>query len=282
MAKPHAALRAFGLQLRQAREFAGLTNRDLAELLTWAPSKISKLEMGHQTATAQDVRDWAAATHLDAGKLAHLLAELERVRLEYTAWRQQLADGTGAKQAARLRAESDVTSIRAFEPAVIPGLLQTAEYARSILSGFVDTYQVVNDVDEGVRVRIRRQESLYRPGKAFHFVVAEAALYTRMAPASVMVGQLDRLLAVAGLPSVTLGVIPFSATYVVGPLNGFWIFDDNYVLVETFSAELTITEAAEVALHVRIFERLSDSAVYDGDARQLITLAAAGYQSAMA
>lgn len=282
MAKPHAALRAFGLQLRQARESAGLSNRDLAELLTWAPSKISKLEMGHQTATAQDVHDWARATRLNAAELTELLADLDRARLEYTAWRQQLAGGTGAKQAARLRAESDVTSIRAFEPAVIPGLLQTAEYARSILSGFVDTYQVVNDVDEGVHVRMRRQESLYKPGRTFHFVIAEAALHTRMAPASVMIGQLDRLLAIAGLPSVTLGVIPFTATYIVGPLNGFWIFDNTYVLVETFSAELTITETAEVALHTRIFERLSDAAAYDGDARQLITLAAAGYQSAMA
>lgn len=278
MAKPHAALRAFGLELRQAREDAGYGTRRLAELLAWPPSKISKLENGQQTATADDVAAWAAATRCDGAMTSRLHTELRRARQEYAAWRQQLAAGTGARQHAQLRGEAEAQTIRAFEPAVVPGLLQTPDYARHVLTGVVETYELPPDVEEGVRVRMRRQEILYAAGeRRLRFLIGEAALYTRMAPADVMAAQLDRLLVVAGVPPVDLAIVPFTARYRVGPLNGFWIFDDRYVLVETLSAELTLAEPAEVALHSRIFDSLWQQAVSDEDARRLIIRASQSY-----
>lgn len=277
MAKPHDALRAFGLQLRQAREDAGLGTRRLAELLSWPPSKISKLENGQQAATMDDVSAWATATGCDSGATRRLHTDLRKARQEYAAWRQRLASGTGARQQSQLRGESEATTIRAFEQAIIPGLLQTPDYARNVLTGVIETYELPRDVDEGVRVRLKRQEILYAPDKQLRFLIAEAALYCRMAPAEVMAAQLDRLLVVAGVPTVQVGIVPFTARYTVGPLNGFWIYDDSYVLVETLAAELTLTEPDEVALHVRIFDSLWKQAATAADARSLIVRASQHY-----
>jgi hypothetical protein len=250
----------------------------MAALLSWPPSKISKLENGQQAATPEDVQAWAETAGATTEVVDQLLTGLHQARLDYAAWRQQLSEGTGAKQQARLRAESDVGHIAAFEPAVIPGLLQTPDYARHVLAGIVDMYGVVDDVEEGVRMRIRRQEALYQPDKQFRFLIAEPALYCRMAPPEVMTAQLDRLMVAAGMETVELGLLPFSARYTVGPLNGFWIFDDSYVLVETLSAELTITEPTDVALYGRIFHQLWQQAVTGDAARALLVRASAAYR----
>jgi len=278
LAKPHAALRAFGLQLRQVREDAGISGRAMAELLGWPPSKISKLEHGQQTATAADVVAWVGAAGAAAGVLERLVAGLERARLEYAAWRQQLADGTRARQQSRLRAEAEVSSIRAFEPAVVPGLLQTPDYARHVLAGIVEMYGVVDDVEEGVRVRLRRQELLYNSEKRFRFLMAEPALYCQMAPREVMIAQIDRLLVAAGMETVELSIVPFSARWPVGPLNGYWIFDDQYVLIETLSAELTVTEPADVDLYARIFDTMWARAVSGDGARAVLLRASQAYR----
>jgi transcriptional regulator with XRE-family HTH domain len=270
VAKPHDALRAFGLQLRRVREDAGLTGRAVADRTGWPHSKVSKLERGQQTATASDVEAWVDATGADPDTNAELLAALQHARMEYIAWRQRLSTGTRARQVQRREAEAEASLIRAFEPGVIPGLLQTPDYARAVFQGLITTYQVANDVEEGVRARLRRQEILHQPGRKYHFVLAEAALYCRMADGLTMRGQLDRLLAVGRLPSVDLAVIPLGTRWPVGPLNGFWLFDRDYALVETLGAELTLREPTELAVYERIFETFSGLAVRGSAAADLI------------
>src|SRR6266498_5415335 len=93
---------------------------------------------------------------------------------------------------------------------VVPGLLQTAEYARARFAQGVRLHKVPDDVDEAVRLRVQRQEILYRPDKRFHFVLTEAALRNRLCPVDVMLAQLDRLVALSALRNVRLGIIPFA------------------------------------------------------------------------
>ena len=270
VAKPHDALRAFGLQLRRVREDAGLTGRAIADRTGWPHSKVSKLERGQQTATPSDVDAWAAATDATPEVTAALHTALGHARMEYIAWRQQLSTGTRARQVQRREAEAEASLIRAFEPGVMPGLLQTPDYARAVFQGLITTYQVADDVEEGVRARLRRQELLHQPGRQFRFILAEAALYCRMADPMTMRGQLDRLLTVARLPLVDLAVVPLGARWPVGPLNGFWLFDHDYALVETLGAELTLREPNELAVYERIFETFSGLAVRGSAATDLI------------
>ena len=160
--------------------------------------------------------------------------------------------------------------VRAFEPDIIPGLLQTAEYARHILRHVVAFDGIPDDVEEGVRTRLRRQEMLYDPGKQFRFLVAEAALRYRICPLPVLRGQLDRLIALSGLDNVELGILPLDADLPVLMLEGFWIYDERLVRVETLSAELTFREPYDIERYVRVFEMLWEMAKQGEEATAVV------------
>jgi hypothetical protein len=118
---------------------------------------------------------------------------------------------------------------------------------------------------------MQRQEVLYQPGKRFHFVLTEAALRYRLCPREVMIGQLDRLVALSAMSTVRVGIIAFDTELPESPKHGFWIFDDRMVLVETIAAELTLKQPQEIALYTRVFERLASVASYGSDARGIVT-----------
>jgi hypothetical protein len=129
---------------------------------------------------------------------------------------------------------------------------------------------VRNDIDEAVAARVQRQNILYRPDKRFHFVLTEAVLRYRLCPPEVMLGQLDRLVSFAALPNVKLGIIGFETAYVVAPSHGFWLLDDDRVMVETFSAELNLAQPQEISLYAGIFDSLAATASYGRAARGII------------
>jgi len=268
---PAAEARAqFGSRLRQLREDSGLTGRGFAARVGWAASKVSRLEHGKQTATPHDVVAWAEAAGVPIQVQDELLAELRQMRFEYAAWRRQLRRGTAARQRAGISLDAGTQLVRAFEPDIIPGLLQTAEYARHILRHVVAFDGIPDDVEEGVRTRLRRQEILYDPGKQFRFLVAEAALRYRICPLPVLRGQLDRLIALPGLDNVELGILPLDADLPVLMLEGFWIYDERLVRVETLSAELTFREPYDIERYVRVFEMLWEVGVRSEGAAKLI------------
>ena len=166
--------------------------------------------------------------------------------------------------------ESETEIIRWYEPLLVPGLLQTAEYAAAVLRRVIDFYEVPDDVDAGVATRMRRQQILYEPGHRFHFVMAQQALRTVVGGPEVMAGQFDRLLSVMSLTRVRLGIVPDRVPYMV-PSNQFIIFDDRLVQVEAVSAEISVTQPREIALYRRSFASLAESALYGVAARELIT-----------
>ncbi|MGH3824981.1 MAG: Scr1 family TA system antitoxin-like transcriptional regulator [Pseudonocardiaceae bacterium] len=86
---------------------------------------------------------------------------------------------------------------------------------------------------------MQRQEMLYRPDKRFHFILTEAALRYCLVSADIMIGQLDRLMAISSMRNVKLGIIDFKTKYVIDPRHNFWVLDNDLVQVETYSAELT-------------------------------------------
>ncbi len=160
---------------------------------------------------------------------------------------------------------------RVFEATVIPGLLQTAEYARIRYAEGIRLFKLPNDINTAVEGRMKRQDMFYRPDKRFHFVMTEAALRFRMCPPAVMLGQLDRLISLAALPNVKLGIIDFDTHYTASPWHGFWLYDDEKVIVETFSAGLNLAQPQEIELYGNIFEELAAIASYGRSARAIIT-----------
>jgi Domain of unknown function (DUF5753) len=85
-----------------------------------------------------------------------------------------------------------------------------------------------------------------------------------------MLGQLDRLVSFSALPNVKLGIIGFETAYVVAPAHGFWLLDNDRVVVETFSAELNLAQPQEISLYSGIFDLLATVASYGRAARAII------------
>lgn len=265
----HQVKEALGLRLRELRLDAGITGTELARRAGWHQTKVSKIEYGKTKPTEQDIRTWCVLTSAEA-QVPDLIATVRNLEAAYLEWRRVLGTGTKRRQQASLKFEAECEFMRWFEPFIVPGLLQTAEYAEEILRKVIAFYKTANDLDEGVSKRMERQQILYRRSHRFHFIMAEQALNTTVGSDQVMVGQLDRLLAVATMPRVTLGIVPTHALYEV-PISNFIMFDNRMVMVETIAAEMTVTQPREIALYGRSFDALAEQSLTGETARKLIS-----------
>jgi transcriptional regulator with XRE-family HTH domain len=266
----HEARSALGKRLRELRTSAGVTGRELAESLSWPASKVSKLENGRQTPSVQDIKDWTRITGSQA-EAEGLLVSLHNLEIQHSEWQSQLRSGLRPHQQQLAEIDAQTSSFRVFDPATIPGILQTAEYARARFAEGALLFGTPNDIDYAVRARMQRQELLYRRDKQFHFVITEATLRYRRSALEVHLAQLDRLMSLSALPNVKLGIIGFETQFVVGPWHAFWLRDARRVTVETFSAELNLSQSKEIELYASIFEKMAAIANYGRTARAVIT-----------
>jgi transcriptional regulator with XRE-family HTH domain len=266
----HVARNVLGKRLRGLRQQAGLTGRQLAESLSWPQSKVSKLETARQAPSEDDIRAWARATGNET-QADELLTALHALEAQHAEWQHVLRPGLQLHQSEIAKLDAKTRLFRVFEATVVPGMLQTAEYARARLVQGIILYKASNDIDQAVQARMKRQELLYWPDKRFHFVITEAALRLRLCAPEVMLAQLDRLISLSALSNVRLGIISSGAQYVVGPWHGFWLRDNERVFVETFSAELKLVQSSEIELYSHIFEQFTAVASYGRAARAIIT-----------
>lgn len=269
------AREALGVRLRELRLSAPggrLTGTQLAEQHGWAKSKVSKLENGRQTATPEDLKLWAEATGQPEA-YDELLARLRGFESHIRSWRRQLAAGHQPVQETITSEYRRSAVVHGFEGTTVPGILQTADYARSIFMRYAELQRSKRDTEEAVRARMRRQELLYDSHKRFRILIGQAALHSLICPPSVLLGQLDRLSGILGMDTVQLGVIPLDASLKLPPTGGFWIHDERLVTVETWHAELWVDDSDSIATYLRVWKTLQQSAVYGPDAQNVINAA---------
>lgn len=269
------AREALGNRLREMRLDAHLNGRQLAAAAGWTPSKVSKIESGRQTPSDSDLHTWARLCdkpHL----VSELTASLRSLEQQYVEFRRMFRTGLASRQRAIADIEAKAKLTRNFEPCFVPGLLQSAEYARyRFLEGDEgDTDRGVPtseaELEEAIAARMERQQALHRPGQRFHFVMTEAVLRYQVCPPKVMAGQLGQLISATTLPTVRVGIIPFDAPLPVGPLHGFHLYDRSLVLVELFTAVLNVTQLDEIGAYERVFGHLAGAAIYGSGARQIL------------
>lgn len=261
-------------RLRALRERAGLAGKDLAAATGWQPSKVSRLENGRTMPSRDDLRTWIAACGADDAVLQELLALLGEVQAFHQDWKRRLRrGGHAAVQATYYEMVRDARLVQNFEVACVPGLLQTPEYARAMLTESAAEHGVGDgDLDDAVASRLARQQFLYEAGRKFEFIVTEAVLRFLLVPPEVMRGQLDRLQSIIGAPNIRFGVIPFGVRLATTPQNSFLICDDTVVL-ETFVEE--VQPPPDVAAsYLPVMKVLWESAVTGDAARRLISDAA--------
>lgn len=266
------AKEAFGGRLRELRKDAGLTGRQLSAATGLHFTKVSRLEHGGQNPSDADIRAWCQACDVEE-QIPELVATLRGIEGMWLEWRRQLRGGWKWLQESARPLYEDAHLVRCYESVVVPGILQTAEYCAAVLRIAAEFYEIDHDIDAAIEARMERQRFLYHGDRRFAFVLEAWALQTIYGSREVMLAQLDRLLAVATLPRVSLGIIAPTAVRTMWPGEGFWIYDKRLVTVETTSAEMKVTQPREIALFARAFTGLQQLAVHGPDARQVIASA---------
>lgn len=269
------AREALGVRLRELRLTAPdgrLTGTALARKLGWPNSRISKLELGQQTATPDDLRQWADACG-QPGAFEELRSRLAGFETHIRSWNRQLSGGHRPVQDAHNEAQSQSKVLRAWESSWVVGVLQTPDYARAVLTRSAELHRSPRDVEEAVRARMKRQELLYSGSRRYHIILWEPVLRALVCSPSVLAVQLDRLAGVVGMDTVELGIVPLAASLKVPPGTGFWIYDDRLVVTEAWHAEMWLDDADSVALYLRTWQTLRESAVYGADAANVINAA---------
>jgi transcriptional regulator with XRE-family HTH domain len=250
-------------RLRELREAAELSTTRLAASLGWSQSKVSKIENGRTRPAISDVEAWLAAVDAPSDLRAVVVDLAESVHVASTIWDQTLRGGREEHQRVVGRLREQAVEIRVFQNGVVPGLLQTAEYARRVLR-LADVFQL-RDTTQAAATRIERQTILYEDGRTFEFVVTEAALRYCPGPPGLLVAQYDKLLSALTLPGVSISVLPSDSTASTVQIQPFVIYrlpdDTALVTIETYTRELTLTDAEEVKVYQEVYERLRADAL---------------------
>ena len=253
----------FGAELRYYRTRAGLSQKDLASRANVSHDVISKIETGERPPAEDFPPRLDAVPDLDTrGALTRLWDHLKKGQKQRLhGWFQEWAD-----------IEAQATVLRWYEPLVVPGLLQTEDYARAILGARPDGN--LDDLDEQVAARLARQAVLDRPdAPQLWCVLDEGVLHRAIGGSKVTRSQLYRLAEVAEHPKTTIQVIRAAGAH-AGLLAHFVIADLDarppVVYLET-AAEGHVTDSPSVAAHVALsFDRLRAEAESRAASRDLI------------
>ncbi len=250
------ALQALGARLRGFRKDAGFASgRAFARATSWQESKVSRIENGKQRPSEDDIRVWCETTG-QGDQLGDLVAIVRHVDELWLERRRQLQTGVEKRQRQAIPVYAKTKVFRIWHPTLVWGTLQTADYAAEVFQQGVSYYEIPNDTEAAVAKRLERQQYLYQGERIFNVLLGEQALYTNFGGPEVMKGQLDRLLAVMRLPRLSLGIVPKSAPTFIWPGNAFSMFDSRLVLVETYSAEFSVSQPREIELYTKAFALL--------------------------
>lgn len=263
------AKEAFGSRLREIRQDAGLTGRQLAELSGFHFTKISRVEHGAQGLSDADIRTWCLACDA-TDEIPSLIAQARAADSLYREWKRQARSGLRRLQETIGPLYEQTRLFRVHEHWSIPGLLQTAAYSTESMAYWSGLLKLPDDRTAATAARLERQRVLRSGDHQFVFLLAEQALRTRIGTAETMVEQLDRVLGVMALTNVSIGIIPATAGLGAHTQTAFWIFDDDLVKVETLTAALDITRPDEIEIYVTVFEQMQRAARYGRRARSLI------------
>ena len=258
-----------GYRLRDIRKDARVSGRELAALTGWHFTKISKIEHGSSMPSEADIELWCFHCGAES-QVPDLTATARGIEKLYVELRRLLRTGTARYQQELLANETRTHHFRIFDPAIIPGALQTPGYATIRISEFADMVGIPADVQSTVAVRMARAKLLESGDRLFHFVLGEHALRAALDDQDVMEEQLRHLQEMSRLPRLRLGILPTSVRHYM-TLCGFWIFDDREVQIETYSAAVRITQPREIAMYAKVFEHYSRRAIYGQEARDLIS-----------
>ncbi|MGW2542658.1 helix-turn-helix domain-containing protein [Kitasatospora sp. NPDC001574] len=256
-----------GAALRELRKASGKEAKAVARGAVMSPSKLSKIETGKVSPTIVDVERILTAIAVSDEVKAEYMDAARAEATEATAWRLIRRLGHYRKQQ-QIKALDDSTQLlRVFQPSLVPGLLQTPEYARAV---FGRRELSEEQLSRAVAARLARQQSLYDATKTLRFVMTEPVLRWRLVPAAMMAGQLDRIISASRLSHVDIRIVPLAAPQTDVPAHSFVIRDDRMVTVETIHAEVVVTDPRDTEAYVHKFDGFAARALSGDEMRRMV------------
>jgi transcriptional regulator with XRE-family HTH domain len=265
---PEVRRRRLAAELRRLRGESRLKTTDVARHLGWSPSKVSRYELARTGLKLSDVREMLTFYGVDTPRQNELLALAEEASEK--GWWEDFSDVLPEEQISLTGLEDEATAEWAWHLEVIPGLLQTEEYARHVNSkGYSLAPVPPGQIERSIGVRMKRQEVLTRdPPLRLSVVLDEGVLRRRVGGPHVMRRQLSRLIAVAQLPNVSIRVLRLESDPPI-LINSFVLlrFGDegtrmpDVVYTEHFRATLYFEGETDTYQYRIVFQRLQDGAL---------------------
>ena len=256
------------VQLRGER-----TQREVAEALDWSPSKVLRIENGAIGVSPTDLRALLALYGVSNPALVEMLVHMAKESRHSVA--SPYADVLAPEMVLYLRFEASASALRQYHPYLIPGLLQTEEYARAVIDSFADPQTPAEVRERQLEARLARQAVLGRARS--HFILDESALRRRVDDDGVtMRGQLTHIVELSRRGNVTIQVLPFGAGLCRGAQWPFVLLDfpdaddDTLLYLEGRDTRVTRDDRAELARHEAAFAELSSAAIPDAELPALI------------
>lgn len=251
-----------GAQLRRLREARGITREAAGYQIRASESKISRLELGRVGFKDRDISDLLKLYGVTDPAQREALVALAR-EANSPGWWHSYDDVLPVWFQTYVGLEEAASLIRSYEIQFLPGLLQTEEYARAVVSAGTPNAPL-DEVERRVHLRVQRQKILHRPSApAFWAVVDEAALHRPIGGSKVMKRQVEHLLELMDQPNVTLQVMPFRFGGHAGEGGAFTIlrFPDpelpDVVYVEQLVSAYYLDKRDYVEKYARVMDRLT-------------------------
>ena len=277
-ASPTVRRRRLAAELRRLR--GNRTGTVVAKALGWSPAKISRYELGRSSFPLDEVEkllDFYGVTEPRRGQLLALAEEANK-----RGWWEDYADALLPEYMEFIGLEAEAVSAAHWQVELVPGLLQTEQYARHVMSGYEGAVPTPPGIlERRVQVRLIRQQALTArdPGLHLSAVLDESVLLRSFGGHRVMHGQLVHLAEMSELPNVELRVLPLRSDAAL-IADSFVIFGfsalhetsklGDVVSTESLKSELYVEGETDTYIYRQFFRAVSEAALSPAASRDLL------------
>lgn len=271
-------------ELRTARLDKGLTQEQVANAITWSLSKMNRIEKIKTGITVNDVK--ALLSLYDITEREDELVALAKAARQPPWWRRRYSQFAPARLLDLIDYEYAASAISQFENTYVPGILQTEEYASTVLQDFYDAASGDERVAALVDLRTRRRDLLTSDNAPqFTFILDEPVLHRLAGSPSVTRQQLEHLVSVAKLPNVNIRIVPFTAGLHPGMKGPFEVVefedtpDENIVYVEEQAGVFISDDPKDTNRYLQAFKRITEKSLSPSDSVDSILKASYNWNS---
>ena len=249
-----------GVTLRHWRKKAGLSGTELAQRTNLSQAKVSNLERGIRLPTLDDADRLAKALQLTEEDTVAFREQVRTLQTQVQGYRNLARTGFESLQTTIQDRQTNARDIALYADTLVPGLLQTAAYARAVFERIPGLGE--DAISAATAARVERQSAVFDVRRRFTFVVNEGALRRPLLPLMGMLEQFDRIRTITTVPTVTMLLIPWWARpSIAPPTQSFQVYDREFVVIETLSAEITLTDPDDVRLYTDFIDAMAACAI---------------------